>query len=125
MADQRAAPLEQAGEQPTGLLLVAVERHLAATDADLAKVDVALSRSPGRRGSQQGRRPAPQPLGLGLQAEGRLLAGTPDELADPEIRHRLRQAAFELVAFDLPLDALQPRLEGHRQRRQAAEQERQ
>ncbi|MDT4812070.1 hypothetical protein FQZ97_450200 [compost metagenome] len=126
MADQRAAAVEQAGQQAPGLQLAAVERHVTARDADHAEIDIAAPGLPRRGSGQQGRRPSPQPALPGLQAEGRLLAGASHELADAEIGDGLRQAALELIALDLPLHLLEAGLEGdglHRQARQQADQD--
>ncbi|MNY21556.1 hypothetical protein D3C86_1551130 [compost metagenome] len=112
MADQRATPLEQAGEQTTGLLLGAAERHLTVADPDRAQVDIAAPRLPGRSRCQQGCRTGAQPALGHLQIEGRLLAGPTHEDSRAEVGDRLAQAALELVTGNRPLDLLQTGLEG-------------
>src|SRR5690606_14233475 len=56
------------------------------------------------------------------QTEGCLLASTAHELPGTEFVDRLRQSAFELIAFDLPLRMLQARLKRQGSGRQADEQ---
>ena len=56
------------------------------------------------------------------QPEGRLLAGAAHELAGAELADRLGQAAFELIAFRLPLRMFQTRLERQGGSRQTDEQ---
>ena len=108
---QRAAPLHQPGEQTPGLLLVAVERHLAAANRQRPQVDVATPRLPGCRRRQQGRRTRTQPALAHREAESRLLAGAAHELAAAEVRDGLAEATLELITLDLPLHFLHARLE--------------
>src|SRR3990167_2964986 len=125
VAQQWAAAFEQAGQQACALLLGAVEQHLGGANADRAQIDIAAPGLPRCGGRQQGRRPRPQPAFAGLHTEGHLLPRPTHKYPGAEIGNGLAQAAFELVALDLPLDLLQAGLETNGQHWLACQQAKQ
>ncbi|MNP33481.1 hypothetical protein D3C76_1267220 [compost metagenome] len=111
VADHRTASVDQAADQACGLGLGAVEEDVAAADSYRAQVDITASRLPGCSGRQQGGRTTAHHCVVGIQTKRRLFPGAPHEFTRAEIGDRLSQPAFEFVAFDRPLDALQASLE--------------
>ncbi|MNP16233.1 hypothetical protein D3C76_1086210 [compost metagenome] len=112
VANHRTAAVEQTIDQTTGLPLGAGKQHAATRHAHRAQVDIATAWLPGRCCSQQGCRTCTQDIAARTQLKRRLFTGTAHELTTAEIGNRLDQAAFELIAFDLPLNILQTGLEG-------------